>query len=118
MIDDIYRLMCETSPIQKEFQDNNFRSYKLYKLLFGSVIWRPTQEEWQEIFHKHYPTLKGLIDIQEVVHFIPIHGRKIIGEKTKDSKWSELWTLLWCLFVHHSIYRLLWDFKENKWMKV
>lgn len=114
---DVYVEMCRLSPVQKEWK------LKPYQLTDDGMVnkdgyrpsqnskWILSQEDWQEIWLSKFRPEFSLI--QTFNDFCHKAGYTTEGycplSKTQDL------TILWCLFVHKEVYRLVWDWEEKCW---
>lgn len=119
MTDEIYPLMCQTSPVQKEWKPKvgdiihiamkgevlkpatiiakDFRKKRCHTFL-------PRQEDWQEILKGH-PSLEYFTKV----------CNEVVDSRIVTKTVSDLWTIYWCLFVHKEVYNLVWNWEEKKW---
>jgi len=126
---DVYVRMMKDHLIQKEWKpkagdislsfvlaqfdekDNTYEGLK------ETHLWLPSQEQWQEKYAEksrmqafNYIT-NGLGDALDIV------SNELSEKELELMPLSELYTILWCLFVSHEVYGLTWDWEESKWKK-
>lgn len=132
-MDKEYILMCTLSPIQKEWKPKNGDKvlsngnieYVIHNLisrpdcdsdewsevsnqLMLDVKWIPTPEDWQEKwFEKFRPRVSVMETFNNFYHAFYAH----------DYSHNFTMQIMWCLFVHHEVYNLVWDWSNKKWIK-
>lgn len=88
--------------VQDEDYEMNTFLYKRF--------WLPTQEDLQELLEP----CKGV----SILHkFYKFQNDTYVSKEVINLGFSSFMMIVWCLFVHKELWNLVWDFKENKWVK-
>lgn len=134
---DLYLRMCRESPVQKDWKPKRGDFYIVlggegrlvkggHKFLVtrereSKKFWRwlPRQEDWQKIAEDDPTTDKktgcGMPRPHELAKWIEDNFGDI--ENYSNILHHKGWEAYWCLFVHKEVYKLVWDWDENRWVK-
>ena len=93
----------------KPFDGLHCHSYKNY-------VWLLRQEDWQRIWHNDRPTYQTPETLDRWLRDDDNFGYRVAVDHLTNSH-EGYWNLLWCVFVHDKLYKLTWDWENNKWVE-
>ncbi len=118
---DILLEMDRLSPIQKNWMQKPGQRVKTYDHVLHELglktnaIWRPRQEDLQEIYAK-----SGVLPKKRVRDLILEVFDAFILDKPReiDISGSKYMDYAWRLFIHKELYYKVWDWDKSLWVEV
>ena len=137
---DLYVEMLRDSPVQKEWKpshgdsfvkDSELREVCIFadKQETKDATWLPTQEDWQaKVDLRLRMSAVAKVNLTTSLFDFSTSFEKYCMNRSKEffkkfqlshiGKVQEMYTILWCLFVHKEVYGLEWDWEEKKWRRI